>query len=249
MFPFTSRIWLTRAVALITCLTLIVAAGGIFENFTLLRTISAVCLLIFGILTLVNGYRKSGAASIILGLIYYPVLGIVFPRHIWTILDVILVVSIVFIVYKTTDSYQKGTTFEKYVAGLFPAQNFAIETRTHDSSKTLKRFVETDVNPDFVFRNKTTGRSFAIECKWRKGWAGSKSIGLGLYWDLWKADHYTRYGARYKMPVFVAFGIGGTPENPNEVYFLEAEKLRFPFLKESLIKSGKTKYQLADLKI
>ena len=45
-------------------------------------------------------------------------------------------------------------------------------------------------------------------------------------------------------PVFVAFGIGGAPEKPREVYFLEAGRLHYKFLKQSLVKSGKTASQI-----
>ena len=46
------------------------------------------------------------------------------------------------------------------------------------------------------------------------------------------------------IPVFVAFGIGGSPEKPKEVYFLKLDSLRYGFLKQSLVRSGKTAAQL-----
>ena len=236
-------------VSFLTALALVVAATGISTNFNLLRLAIAIGLFLIGALSLLSGYRLIATTEIFFGIFYLPSLGIQLDRHFWVILDLIVVAFIIFWTYKTTDSYQKGTAFEKHVASLFPAHNFPIETRTHDSSKFLGRYVETDVDPDFVFRNKRSGRSFAIECKWRKGWAGDKSIGLGLSWDLWKAERYISYGVKNKMLVLVAFGIGGTPGNPNEVYFLEAEKLRYRFLKQSLIQSGKTVHQLTELKI
>lgn len=247
MFNFGSRIWITRAVALITTVALVIAATGISENFTLLRVISAVGLLAFGLLTFGNGYWRFGITSFVLGLLYYPTLNITLPRHLWVILDTAIAVGVLFVVRKTTDSYQKGAAFEKYVASLFPAQNFNIKTRTHDSSKFLGRYVETDVDPDFVFQNKRTGEVFAVECKWRKGWMKHLSLGAVLSWDKWKGGKYMNYGVKNRMPVFVAFGIGGTPDKPTETYFLKADQLQYRFLKQEFVKSGKTIYQLADL--
>lgn len=247
MHPFTSRIWLTRAVAFITALTLIAAATGLVENFNLLRTIIAVGLLAFGILNFLNGYWRLAIISALLCLLYYPALGIVLPRHLWVIIDIAVGVGMLYVTWQTTDSYQKGAAFEKYVANLFPAQNYNIKTRTHDSSKFLGRYVETDVDPDFVFVDKKTNRQFAVECKWRKGWMKHITLGSVLSWDTWKGARYTSYGAKNKMPVFVAFGIGGTPDKPAETYFLKADQLQYRFLKQDFIKSGKTIYQLSDL--
>lgn len=243
----TSRIRLTQLFAFLTSLTLIIAATGLSTNFSLLRLCIAIGLIILGALSLLNGYRLIANAEILLGVFYTPYLGIVLQRHFWVILDLLIATAIVFWTYKTTDSYQKGAAFEKYVASLFPAQSFNIKTRTHDSSKFLGRYVETDVDPDFVFQDKKTGKSFAVECKWRKGWMKHITLGQVLSWDTWKGGRYTMYGQKNRVPVFVAFGIGGTPDKPAETYFLKAEQLQYRFLKQDFIKSGRTIHQLAEL--
>lgn len=231
----------------ITAVILLIAASGIAINFTLLRTFIAAGLLIFGVFLIINRYHHYSISALGLALIYYPALHVTLPRHFWAILDIAVAAGLWYAVQHTTDSYLKGASFEKYIAERFPASDYAIETRTHDSSRFLGRFVETDVDPDFVFRDKRTNRSFAVECKWRKGWTGDKSIGLGLTWDTWKGGRYISYGTKNKMPVFVALGIGGTPAKPAETYFLKADQLQYRFLKQEFVKSGKTIYQLGEL--
>lgn len=243
----TSRIWLTRIVGVLTSFILFATATGAFENFILLRTTSALGLALFGILTFTNGYRNFGFLCVAVALIFYPAIGVTLPRQIWMMLSIISSVGVIALLIKTTDSYQKGAAFEKYIATVFPAQSYNIKTRTHDSSKFLGRYVETDVDPDFVFQDKKTGKSFAVECKWRKGWMKNDKLGQVLSWDAWKGGKYISYGQRNRMPVFVAFGIGGTPDKPAETYFLKAEQLQYRLLKQDLIKSGRTIHQLGDL--
>jgi hypothetical protein len=247
MFNFGSRIGVTRVVAVITSLTLFVAAIGIFPDLAFLRTISAIGLVVFGLLTFAGGYWRFAIACVLFGAFLFLPLDIVFSGSVWATINLAGAAGVLALMVKTTDPYRKGKAFEKYVADLFPPQNFTMITRTHDSSKFMGRFVETDIDPDLVLRDRKTNRPFAVECKWRKGWTGDKSIGLGLTWDTWKGGRYISYGVKNKMPVFVALGIGGTPDKPAETYFLKAEQLQYRFLKQEFVKSGKTIYQLGEL--
>jgi hypothetical protein len=89
-----------------------------------------------------------------------------------------------------------------------------------------------------VFRNRKTGKEFAVECKWRARWGRGKSGDLGIWWPHDLTDKYARFSQERSIPVFVAFGIGGTPSQPSEVYFIEVERLHYAFLLQSLIRGG-----------
>ena len=239
-----TRITLVRFVATITGVLLIVAALGISTNFNALRFGITIGLFVLAALSLLLGYKEASLIGFLLGLLFNPVVSVHLPRHIWVIIDILSLAGIVYFTYWATNPYWKGTRFEQYVSTLFPEPEFVIHDRTRDVSKFLNRRVESDSHPDFVFRNQKTGKPFAVECKWRGRWAQGKSGELGLWWNLAQGERYLAYEKESGIPVFVAFGIGGSPEKPNEVYFLELDRLHYRFLNQSLIRSGNTVSQL-----
>ncbi len=239
-----TRIVLVRLVAGITGILLLIAALGLSTDFNTLRLGIMVGFFVLAILSFLLKYPILGVISIAIGLLFNPIMIVHLPRHIWVIVDILALVDVAYFAYWATNPYWKGTRFEQYVSTLFPEPEFIIHDRTRDVSKFLNRRVESDAHPDFVFRNQKTGKSFAVECKWRGRWAQGKSGELGLWWNLAQGNRYLAYEKESGIPVFVAFGIGGTPEKPREVYFIEASQLHYVFLKQSLIRSGKTASQL-----
>lgn len=74
--------------------------------------------------------------------------------------------------YNITDTRQvapevKGAEFEKFVPDKFPYNEFAIVEMTHKFAGLNERFVESNLNPDFIFRHKMSGDVFAVEAKFR----------------------------------------------------------------------------------
>lgn len=239
-----TRIILVRSTQIFTGLLLVVAALGISTNFDALRFGIMLGFFVLAALSSLMGYRWLGVAGIVIGLIFNPIVSLHLPRHIWVVIDILSLAGMVYFTHWATNPYKKGTRFEQYVAELFPEPDFVIQDRTRDVSKFLNRRVESDMHPDFLFRNQKTGKSFAVECKWRGKWARNKNGELGIWWKPYQAEHYAAYGKKSGMPVFVALGIGGSPEKPTEIYFLEADRLHYVFLNQSLIKSGKMASQL-----
>ena len=235
-----TRVILVRSTQLITGILIIVAALGISTNFYLLDFGISIGLFVLAALSFLMGYRLPGVAWVVLGIIFNPIVSLHLPRHIWVVIDVLSLAGMVYFTYWATNPYKKGTRFEQYVSTLFPEPDFVIQDRTRDVSKFLNRRVESDTHPDFVFRNQKTGKPFAVECKWRGKWAYNKTGELGIWWNLAQGERYVAHGKEANIPVFVALGIGGSPEKPKEVYFLEADRLHYVFLNQSLIKSGKT---------
>ena len=246
MIPPIVKIYSTRAAAGILAILLFSAATGISNNFFLLRFGIMVFLGAIAINFLTLKCRQLALLSLAAAILFNPYVYPNLPRHIWVILDIITLVGVVYAAYWATDPYKKGTRFEEYVTTLFPEPDFVIQDRTRDNSKYLKRHVESDGHPDLVFRSQNTRKSFAIECKWRAKWAYGKHGELGIWWKPYQAERYAAYGKESGMPVFVAFGIGGSPQKPDEVYFLEAERLHYVFLNQSLIKSGQTPTRLRE---
>lgn len=238
-----TQIFLIRALSAATGALLLIAATGISTQFDALRFAITLGFFTLSGLTFVLGYRSLSVAVALVGLLFNPLFNVPLPRHIWVIVDIAALAGVAYFAYWATNPYWKGTRFEQYVTTLFPEPDFAIVDRTRDVSKSLNRRIESDSHPDFVFRNQKTGKSFAVECKWRGRWARGNSGELGLWWKRAQGDRYAEYAHSTGTPVFVAFGIGGSPENPREVYFLEQSRLQYAFLKQSLIRAGKAKIE------
>lgn len=219
---------------------LMVAAIGISNNFFLLRFGIMIFLCILAINFLMLNYRQLALASVVAAVIFNPYIYPHLPRQIWVILDIATLVGALYAAYWATNPYKKGSRFEDHILSLFSESSFAIQNRTRDTSKHTKRFVESDTNPDFEIRSLRTEEVIAVECKFRSRWSYQINGGQGIWWNLYQADRYMEFQKRVGIPVYVAFGIGGSPEKPKEVYFLELHRLRFPFLFRSLITSGKS---------
>ncbi len=240
-----TRIILVRFTQLVTGALLITAALGVYTNFTLLNTGVMVGFFILATLALLMGYPLISVGAILLAVIFSPAMPIHLPRHIWVSVDLTALAVMVYFTYWATNPYKKGTRFEQYVAALFPEPEFVIQDRTRDVSKFLNRRVESDTHPDFLFRNQKTGGSFAVECKWRGRWAQGTSGELGLWWNREQGARYSAYEKETGIPVYVALGIGGSPEKPKEVYFMEPSRLQYLFLKQSYVRSGKSATELS----
>lgn len=230
-------LWIISGITVITLLGLALGLVHDFEiaRFALLALFGAAAILFFQL-----NNRRLALACAVAALFFSPYNPISLPRHIWVIADLLIGSGLAYATFWATNPYKKGTRFEDHVASLFPEPDFTIKDRTRDTGKHSKRRVESDGHPDFVFRATESGNVFAIECKWRSRWATQPNSGQGIWWNLVQFDRYAAYQRNTGTPVFVAFGIGGSPERPAEVHILELNRLRFPFLFRSLIKSGYT---------
>ena len=61
----------------------------------------------------------------------------------------------------------------------------------------------------------------------------------GLWWNRKQDERYRAYEERMGVPVFVVFGIGGTPKNPENMYFVRLSELRgHIFIPKQVISAG-----------
>lgn len=232
-----NRIYAIKSTAAAVALTVTVLAFGFTHEFSLFRTATGVLIVLFSFLLFLNKDRYAYYA-LIPAFVFLPVLPLYPPRHIWIMIDIATIVAVFYFAYRSTNSYEKGIRFEQYVADMFPQESFDIVDRTRDISKFTARRVESASHPDFIFRSKRTGKEFAVECKWRSNWFDKKGI-QGLMWEENKRHKYMQFGKQRNMPVFIAFGIGGSPELPDKVYFIEVERTHYVFLEKRLLESGR----------
>ncbi|MFL5739268.1 MAG: hypothetical protein ACJ75B_03550 [Flavisolibacter sp.] len=113
------------------------------------------------------------------------------------------------------DTYEKGYLFEEYVIELFNKEFFNL-VKWRKSQRTNDRLaLLTSSYPDLelIFAGKNKYK-FAVECKWRKEFYAGK-----ITWaEVKQINSYETFEYKYRIPVFVAIGIGGEPCNPKKLF-------------------------------
>ncbi|AVB76108.1 hypothetical protein [Methanococcus maripaludis] len=133
---------------------------------------------------------------------------------------------------KDPTSFEKGTAFELCCLDIFSEKDFDLLEMTHNPDSANGRFVKSDLNPDLQFKNKKTDSVFSVECKYRsslyKGafsWAKNKA----------QADRYREYEKENEISVFVAMGLGGTPEKPEQIFLMPLKEIKYNSLYPSVL--------------
>lgn len=116
------------------------------------------------------------------------------------------------------DGYKKGALFEQFIINLFNEHFFYLKKWRKSQKFTDSSFLIDHRNPDLEMELVFTGvrkYRFAVECKWRKDfredgkidWARNDQIAV-----------YRKFQNQTGIPVFVAIGIGGEPDNPKKLF-------------------------------
>lgn len=124
----------------------------------------------------------------------------------------------------SADSKDKGDAFEKYIVRCFDEKYFKVKDWTGDKGID-GRYAESNKNPDLIFhfRALTSEGTFAVECKFRQ------KIDTEGYVELCYSDQLSRYkefARKSRMPVFIALGVGGTPDYPEDIFMLPIDKVK-----------------------
>jgi len=123
--------------------------------------------------------------------------------------------------------YRVGNEFEDYVKGMYSPDRFEITHRTPTNDDTGGSFVGSMMLPDLCFRERSTGREFWVECKYR---SQADEHGLIEWCTEEQLHRYKRTRFNSRSPVFVMIGIGGGPDSPNRVYCLNIDRINFTTL-------------------
>ena len=116
--------------------------------------------------------------------------------------------------------------FEEFVSGiLFPKKNYEILHQTPDSSANEERYNKSSDQPDFKFRDYTTGKSFWVECKYQTVWRGKfPDQYLTPFLKEYELDRYTKLDKH--EPVFIAVGTGGVAYFPTQSYLIPVRYIK-----------------------
>ncbi|MCK5720518.1 MAG: hypothetical protein KAH84_11325 [Thiomargarita sp.] len=131
---------------------------------------------------------------------------------------------------------EKGDKFEQLIVNKFDKRYFILKEWRSDKG-TNGRYAESNKNPDleFEFRLKNVQYMFAVECKWRQNYYKG-----GINWaKKIQVERYNNYATDRKVPVFIIIGVGGNPDNPNEIFVVPLKALKFDFVKADYLKKFK----------
>ncbi|MBN1431448.1 MAG: hypothetical protein JW931_01590 [Methanomicrobiaceae archaeon] len=107
----------------------------------------------------------------------------------------------------SNDPHVVGKKYEDYVKTLFSQKWFVLVEQTHSEKVNRERYVESSLNPDFVFRyNGRGGGEFAVECKFRTEASFDKTGKLRIF-KPGQLKRYREFSEKRNMPVFVILGL------------------------------------------
>ncbi len=133
------------------------------------------------------------------------------------------------------EAFKKGEAFENYVENnLFPKKYFDLLSKTHNYKTNNKRYVEDSLKPDLKFRDKKTKKVFYVECKYRSNLFQDK-----FHWakDDEQFNRYKNIEAEENIQTYIAMGLGGTASNPDKIYLMPLNEIKYPALYPSVLKN------------
>ncbi len=238
---------LYKVVIICLVLSLLLAIAGINDSFKILRWEVLSVSLLLAIVSFSSRRYYWGTVFLTFAALFNPWFRPSLSRAEWVFADIALSVSLIFWFFDYFQKYHKGLLFERFIQHKFPEQEYVLVSATKDLHKKLKRFVESDANPDFVFRGRATGKTFAVECKYRSAYATGSRGDEGIWWDEVQGERYLHYSQQENIPVYVAIGVEGNPKSPKITALIPIEiiqKQYFKFIPKKVIKQ----YPLTSIK-
>lgn len=139
------------------------------------------------------------------------------------------------------ESYAKGLAFEEFVVKRFDPDFFTIKEWRGDK-QVDGVYAESNTYPDLVvnfnYRKEKVDVDFAVECKWRQGFLKNE-----VEWSYaQQIERYNQFSREKNLPVFIALGIGGEPDSPEQMYIVPLDKLQKPSVSFDELKIYRRQY-------
>ncbi|MBD0285773.1 MAG: hypothetical protein ICV79_10165 [Flavisolibacter sp.] len=137
----------------------------------------------------------------------------------------------------TLSDKEKGDAFEKYILSLFDRASGRFRLLDWRSDKITESglYALSNHSPDLALDFKDNGgyHKFAIECKWRSSFYNGTIDWAKEY----QIKNYLNYQKRENIPVFIAIGVGGAPNAPDNLYVARLNDIaRYPSIYQSTLK-------------
>jgi hypothetical protein len=119
-------------------------------------------------------------------------------------------------------SFMKGEDFEKCLRQkVFPQDKYDLVMKTHDFHENSQDYVESSLYPDYLFRDRKKNTEFWVEAKYREKLFEGKVV-----WC--KPFQFKRYQhLDNNLPVIIAIGFGGRPRNPEKIFLVPLEDIKY----------------------
>jgi len=131
----------------------------------------------------------------------------------------------------------KGRKFEDFVLTKFDRNLFSIVRKTRPCRGADDHYMESNPDPDYIFRYIPSREKFGVEMKFRSNF-GSEIIKWS-YPD--QMARYKQFEKEEEIPVYIIIGLGGLPESPNEIFLVPLRKIESPELSLQFL----SKYRLS----
>lgn len=218
--------------------SLLLALLGVFDKYNLLRWEVLGITSILASISFASRRNYWGIAFVALGILFNPIEPFSLSRNEWMIADALLISLLAGWFWDFFTNYHKGLLFERVIQGKFPNVEWIMVNATKDLHKKFRRFVESDANPDFVFRKRGSGKTIAVECKYRSEYIVGTKGDMGIWWNKDQGQRYLQYEINNNTPVYIAVGIGGNPKSPKTISYIPIEiiqKQYYRFIPKELI--------------
>jgi hypothetical protein len=223
--------------------SLLLALLGVYDKYNLLRWEVLGITSILACISFASRRNYWGIVFVAFGLLFNPIEPFSLSRNEWMIADVLLVSVLAVWFWDFFTNYHKGLLFERYVQGKFPGNEWIMVNATKDLHKKFRRFVESDAHPDFVFRKRGSGKTIAVECKYRSEYVSGTRGDVGVWWKNEQGKRYVRYGQENNTPVYIAIGVGGNPQSPKMLSFVPLELIQkqyYRFIPKEILEQHQT---------
>ena len=211
---------------------------GVNNSFNALRWDVFVASIFLALLALSTRRYYWSIVFVAFALLFNPWIRPSLSRNEWVLADILLFSTLSFWLFDYFQAYRKGLSFEHFIQNKFAEPKYILVSATKDLHKKLRRFVESDANPDFVFRERATGKVFAVECKYRSNYLDGGSWGEGVLWIKNQGDRYLQYSQKENISVYIAIGVEGNPKNPKDIGLIPIaiiQKQYFKFIPRRVI--------------
>ena len=106
---------------------------------------------------------------------------------------------------------------------MFPPDRFELIHKTMGAAELNGGCTPDCIYPDFEFKERSSGREFWVECKYR----GHRVNGNIDWADQKHLDRYIRMRAETRRKIYIVVGVGGDPSCPNEVFLFDLDDTHF----------------------
>lgn len=133
---------------------------------------------------------------------------------------------------------KNGDDFEKFVVQKFDKKYFTIKEWAGD--KYVKgNYAKTTSQPDLLLEFKLREKSseLSIECKWRKNYY-KNGVEFAKKEQL---ERYKEFQKEKNIPVFIAIGVGGKGNSPEQLYIIPLQEITTNFLSMNELKKYEKK--------